>query len=195
MAINDKFKMVSFSSTKPQALLGLMTEEGEEAWEHRAVRSRVSKAGNLVPRGWKHQAVSLGWFCDHPSSHLCWVPEGLSTGCSAPGSYLGPTEGPLSSGSLGGRGKGRGRHGAWGLGTLWWGCPVCPLGGPQAGSRLWTPYLLAFCQPISLEVSHLASPGWGPTARPFLIHSLPSHVPRKSGNRSRGLLQKKLLST
>lgn len=60
MAINDKFKMVSFSSTKPQALLGLMTEEGEEAWEHRAVRSRVSKAGNLVPRGWKHQAVSLG---------------------------------------------------------------------------------------------------------------------------------------
>lgn len=112
----------------------------------------------------------------------------------------GTTKGPLSSGSLSGRSKGRGRQGTWGLETLWWGCPACPLGGPQAGSRLWTPYLLAFCQPISLEVkqflsSHLVSPGWGLTARPFLIHSLPSRVPRKSGNRSRGLLQKKLLST
>lgn len=194
MAINDKFKMVSFSFHQTPGSPG--PDDGGRRGGLGTQRSQISSfQGREFGSPWLETPSCFSRLILWPP----FIPSSLgsrgSTGCSAPGSQLGPTEGPLSSGSLGGRGKGRGRHGAWGLGTLWWGCPACPLGGPQAGSRLWTPYLLAFCQPISLEVSHLASPGWGPTARPFLIHSLPSHVPRKSGNRSRGLLQKKLLPT
>lgn len=81
----------------------------------------------------------------------------------------------VPSGSLSDHSKDGGRQaaGAWrpcgetGLFVPWEGLR------PMAGRGLWTPYLPAFCQSISLKVRellsrHLVSPGWGPTAWPFL---------------------------
>lgn len=142
-----------------------MMEKGKEAWEHSIQIS--SFQGREFGFPWLVMPSSL-------SRQILWLPffpllqEGRQGALPLD---LRWAQQRVPSGGLSDHSKDGGRQaaGAWrpyretGLFVPWEGLR------PMSGRRLWTPYLPAFCQSISLKVRevlsrHLVSPGWGPRA-------------------------------